>query len=158
MQRQADPDLPPEELLYRSAEPGHLTTAGVSPAAVEMPRCSFNRAKHSNPEDVLTASRPLHTAIVFITCAGLPKDPVPRDDGIAAYVFFGTDDPHPQEDPGNAAHCEVRIRRTDMAFTKNHRPPKDVTMKARESLARKLRPLVPRPQSENADPSSKLSR
>src|SRR5580704_8864096 len=83
VQRQADAQLPPDEPLYRSAEPGHVTAAGISPAAVELPQCSFNRAQYSKPEDVLKDSRPLHTAIVEVTCARLPKDPVPRGDGAA---------------------------------------------------------------------------
>jgi hypothetical protein len=56
-------------------------------------------------------------------------------------IADATNDPCPQEDPDNEAHCEVRIRRQGHDYTRNLKlkPKPEMAMKAREALARTLR-------------------
>jgi hypothetical protein len=133
MARGREPTIPADEALYRSVAKDHVDEHGVLAAAVEMPACSFNRSKYSNAEDVIVSSRPKENGVLEITPGELPP-PVPRASG-EPYEFFATDDPL----DGNAAHCEVRIRRAGIAYTANHKPNRDVLMKARAELAKRMR-------------------
>lgn len=139
MARTVDATIPDDEPLYRSVSKDDVDDRlAVLATAVEVPACSFNRSKYSEPEDVL-APRPTDTGIVVITPRELPP-PIPRADEIP-YEFFAADDPCPPEDPVNEAHCEVRIRRQGHDYTKNLKlkPKPEMAMKAREALARSLR-------------------
>lgn len=132
MSRSADASIPGDEALYRSVAAEDVFDHGVLATAVEMPACSFNRSKFSRPEDVLLP-RPSDTGIVEITPSELPGQ-IPRDAG-EPYLFLVADDPV----EANEAHCEVRICRKGFEYSRNHKPKKDVLMKAREELAKRLR-------------------
>jgi hypothetical protein len=135
MPRTPDSHIPEDEPLYRSVAKDHVDEHGVLAAAVEMPACSFNRGKHSKPEDVIVPSRPAENGILEITSQELPP-PVPRASG-EPYEFFAEDDPIEEND----AHCEVRIRRNGTPYSSKHKPNKDIVMKARAELAKKMRVL-----------------
>jgi hypothetical protein len=137
MPRSADPTIPAEEALYRSVAKEHVGEHGVLAAAVDAPACSFNRSRYSAPDDVITASRPTENGILEITPGELPP-PLPRADA-TPYEFYAADDPCLVNGRENEAHCEVRIKRTGTEYAANHKPPKDIKLKAREALARKLR-------------------
>jgi hypothetical protein len=133
MARPPDPTIPEDEVLYRSIAKEHVVEGiGVLAAGVEMPACSFNRSRYSEPEDVIVASRPRENGIVEIKPVDLPP-PVPRADA-APYEFLATDDPI----DANDAHCEIRLRRTGTEYSKNHKPNPAIRAKACEALARKL--------------------
>jgi hypothetical protein len=135
-----DATIPDDEALYRSVAKDHVDDRLVVLAsAVEVPACSFNRSRYSEPADVLVPSRPRDNGILVITPRELPP-PVPRAEA-APYEFFAADDPCPREDSENEAHCEVRVRRQGGTFTKNLKLKKDIELKAREALARRLRIL-----------------
>lgn len=140
MAREAESGVPLDEALYRSVSVEDVSGDDVLPQAVDMPRCSFNRARYSEPEDVLTANRPADNGIVTVKGEWLPG-PVPRQPGGEGkpYEFFVADDPTPDND----AHCEVRIRPQEGAFSKNHKVNKVVRAKAKDELARRLRILRP---------------
>jgi hypothetical protein len=133
MARSPETTIPADEALYRSVEKDHVDEHGVLAAAVEMPACSFNRSKYSNPEDVIVSSRPKENGVLEITPRELPP-PVPRASG-EPYEFFAADDPI----DGNDAHCEVRIRRTGIEYKANHKPNRDILLKARAELAKRMR-------------------
>lgn len=133
MARIPEPTIPTSEALYRSVAKDEVDEHGALAAAVEMPACSFNRSKYSKPEDVLVASRPTQNGIVEITPGELPP-PVPRASG-EPYEFFAADDPI----DANDAHCEVRICRTGIEYKSSHKPNKDILMKARAELAKRMR-------------------
>jgi hypothetical protein len=143
--RDIDEPIPPDEELFRSVSADDVIGEDVQLSAVELPRCSFNRAKYcGGPLSVLTDTRPQDTGVVAITPRLLPG-PVPRvPPSIGApYQFIVADDPYPKEDPSNEAHAEVRIRPVGAEFSKNHKPPKQVLFKAKDELARRLRVVVP---------------
>lgn len=133
MARAPDSTIPADEALYRSVAKDHVDEHGVLAAAVEMPACSFNRSKHSKPDDIIVSSRPTENGILEITPSELPP-PVPRASG-EPYEFLAEDDPIEE----NEAHCEVRIHRTNTPYTRSHRPKKDIIMKARAELAKRMR-------------------
>jgi hypothetical protein len=133
MARSPDTAIPEDEALYRSVAKDHVYEHGVLATAVEIPACSFNRSQYSKPEDVIVPSRPKENGILEITPRELPP-PVPRASG-EPYEFFAADDPFDQND----AHCEVRIRRTGIPYSPSHKPKKDIALKAREELARRMR-------------------
>ena len=138
MTRTADLAIPSDEQLYRSVAKDDVDeNLAVLFTAVEVPACSFNRSRYSEPEQVL-APRPQDTGIVAITPAELPP-PIPRGEEVP-YEFIAADDPCPREDPDNEAHCEVRVRRQGFPYTKNLKL-KALAVKAREELARRLRIL-----------------
>jgi hypothetical protein len=131
--RALDDPIPPEELLYRSVSAQDLVGNDILDSAVDLPRCSFNRAKYSQPGDVITVSRPKDNGILTLTSGELPG-PVPRDTG-EPYEFFTQDDPTDD----NGAHAEVRMRRQGHPFNPNHKVNKTVLAKAKDQLVRKLR-------------------
>jgi hypothetical protein len=133
MTRTRDNEIPSDEALYRSVAKDEVDEHGALAAAVEMPACSFNRSKYSEPEEVIVASRPTQNGILEITPAELPP-PVPRTSG-EPYEFFAADDPI----AANQAHCEVRIRRTGIEYKASHKPNKEIVMKARAELAKRMR-------------------
>ena len=133
MARTPEPTIPDDEALYRSVAKDDVDEHGALATAVEMPACSFNRSKYSVPEDVIVPSRPKENGILEVTPRELPP-PVPRASG-EPYEFFAADDPIDE----NEAHCEVRMRRTGSEYKANHKPNKDIVMKARAELARRMR-------------------
>jgi hypothetical protein len=134
MARTLDALVPEDEALYRSVAKEHIVEGiGVLAAAVEMPACSFNRSKYSHDTDVVVPSRPAENGILEITPRELPP-PVPRADELL-YEFFVADDPIESND----AHCEVRLRRSGLAYTKGHKPNPAIKAKACEELARRMR-------------------
>jgi|GEM_PF-1209027 len=141
MVRARDEAIPAEEPLYRSISSDYINGEDILPQAIDLPRCSFNRSKHSIPEAVRTLRRPNDTGIVELLPRNLPP-PVPRASG-SPYEFFAVDDPNPAEDPENDAHCEVRIKPQGAAFSKNHKVKKDVLALAKNSLAKNLRLHTP---------------
>jgi len=133
--RQPDSEIPLPEPLYRSVCSEDVVGMDVLAAAVDLPRCSFNRSRFSRPEDVIVAGRPADNGIVQITSADLPA-PVPRESpsiGVA-YKFDAFDDPTAEND----AHAEIRMYLQDGSFNKNHKPHKPTLAKAKDALARKL--------------------
>jgi hypothetical protein len=140
MPRTPDETIPVDEALFRSISTDDVNGSDVLPQAVDLPRCSFNRSAYSTAEDVLTPNRPRDNGVVEVTPGELPE-PIPRATA-EPYVFFVDDNPNPPEDPGNDAHCEVRIRPEDREFSKNHKPNKQILAKARDALARKLRVVL----------------
>ena len=139
--RTPDAVLPEDELLYRSIAASDVIGADVQPSAVELPQCSFNRARYcTGAESVLTASRPEDTGVVSITRGTLPG-PVPRLQPSTGkpYEFVADDDPHPPEDPDNAAHAEVRLKPEGDEFNSNHKVKKEILAKATNELARRLK-------------------
>jgi len=141
MARPPDETIPGDEALYRSISVDDVNGEDVLPQGVDLPRCSFNRSKHSKPEDVFVESRPNDNGVAQVVPDGLPP-PVPRASG-EPYEFFAQDDPNPREDPENDAHCEIRIKPRGRPFSKNHEVNKSVLAKAKDELARKLRVLIP---------------
>jgi hypothetical protein len=137
MPRIADASIPEDEPLYRSVPKEHVADGQVLAVAVEVPACSFNRSKYSAPEAVFVASRPKDNGILEITPRELPP-PIPRSEAVP-YEFVAADDPCPREDPGNEAHCEIRVQRHGHDYNRNHKPRADIAAKARDALARKLR-------------------
>lgn len=138
MVRRTDESIPPDEPLYRSISLDDVRGEDVLPQAVDLPRCSFNRSRYSKPEDVLTPKRPLDNGIAELLPGNLP-DPVPRASGGNPYEFLAADDPNPQEDPENDAHCEIRIKPKGLPFNSNHKvKDKGVLAKAKDELARKM--------------------
>jgi len=133
MARTPSPTIPQDEPLYRRVAKDHMDGHGVLAAAIEMPACSFNRSRYSRPDDVIVPEYPTENGIVEITPGELPS-PVPRTSG-EPYEFFAADDPNDEND----AHCEVRIRRTGIPYAKSHKPKKDILMKARAELAKRMR-------------------
>lgn len=133
MARTPEATIPGDEALYRSVAKDDVYEHGALATAVEMPACSFNRAAYANPEDVIVPSRPKENGILQITPAELPP-PVPRASG-EPYEFFVADDPIDT----NESHCEIRIRRTGTEYKSSHKPNKEILMKAREELARRMR-------------------
>jgi hypothetical protein len=133
MARTPEATIPGNEALYRSVAKDDVDDHGALATAVEMPACSFNRGRYSKPEDVIVSSRPKENGILEITPSELPP-PVPRASG-EPYEFFAADDPIDT----NEAHCEVRIRRTSTEYKSNHKPNKDILMKARAELAKRMR-------------------
>lgn len=136
MIRDIDEPIPTDEKLYRSVAAEHVADNHVLPDAVELPRCSFNRAKYSSPEDVLVESRPTENGILWL-CAGDLPEPVPRETSAGEpYEFFTADDP--TED--NEAHAEVRVRPKNGTFNlKAKISSKTTKAKAKAALAAKLR-------------------
>jgi hypothetical protein len=138
MPRRPDPKIPSDEPLYRSVSKEHVDEGlGVLATAVDMPACSFNRSMHSKPGDVFVPSRPNDNGILEITPQDLPG-PIPRASA-EPYEFFAADDPCPARDPENEAHCEIRIARTGTEYSPKHKPAKDIKLRARDALAKKLR-------------------
>lgn len=143
--RTLDEPIPADELLFRSVSPEDVVGGDVMATAVDLPRCSFNRAKYcSGPASVVIEERPSDTGVVSISVGALPG-PVPRS-GVSTgepYEFIGADDPNPDEDPENSAHAEVRLRPQGSAFSKNHRvKDKAVLAKAKDELCRRLTIVV----------------
>lgn len=91
MLRTADPAIPADEALFRSVAKEEVDEKlAVLFTAVEVPACSFNRSKYSQPKQVLVP-RPQHTGIVVITSAELPP-PIPRAEAVP-YEFFARSSP-----------------------------------------------------------------
>jgi len=140
--RDPDATIPANELLFRSVKVEHVDGDVVHYTAVEMPRCSFNRAEHSEPNDVLVVERPEHTGIVSAMGGNLPPA-IPRS-GAAALEFFVRDDPNPPEDPSNIAHAEICVKPVGTGFKPKWTiASKTVKITAREELARKLKVHTP---------------
>jgi hypothetical protein len=146
MTRATDPFIPANEELYRSISAAEVIGQDVQPWAVELPRCSFNRASYcTGPESVLSPQRPEDTGVVAVTPGSLPG-PVPRAAPSTGkpYEFVAADDPHPPEDPANAAHAEVRLKPQGELFNPNHKiKNKELLAKAKDELAKKLRIVLP---------------
>lgn len=146
MPREIDPHFEADERLFRSVSVDHVAEGQVLASAVEVPRCSFNRAKYApDPQSVFVASRPADNGVVQLLAGDLPG-PVPRPPKppetvtLVPLEFYVVD--HPEDD--NAAHAEVRVRPTDQPGSPNYRiKDKGLRLKAQEALARKLSLLVP---------------
>jgi hypothetical protein len=139
--RSTDEPIPAQEELYRSIEPGHLDGERVLEGGVDMPACSFNRQKYSQPSQVLSPKRPWETSIAMLVASNLPG-PIARDNAVP-YLFVVADDPCPSQDPENEAHAEVRIAREGTDYDPKHKPPSRVKKQAREALADRMRAYKP---------------
>lgn len=145
MARPVDPVIPGDEKLFRSISLEHLSPVGdILSTAVDVPRCSFNRARYApEPNAVLSPSRPEENGVVVMLAGDLPE-PVPRpprppQPGLVPLVFYVVDDPTDEND----AHAEVRVRPSDQLGSPNYKvKDKVIREKAKEALARKLSVLI----------------
>lgn len=133
--RLPDPDVPPDERLYRSFAPARRARDAehLLPEAVDLPSTSCNRARYAQPESVLVSARPLDTGIAWVCGGDLP--PTSRSPGGVLYGWRVDDVPLDDND----AHAEVRLLR-DGAYVPGHRPASKLyQLRLREELALRFR-------------------
>lgn len=97
----------PSERLFRSIERAWVNGHDVTHDAIDLDGCSCNRESiASDPNAAMNlARRPRENGVASIT-AGEAHGVVDRPDG-APWEFFPAHCP----EHGNAAHCEIRVRR-----------------------------------------------
>lgn len=108
------------------------------PSSINLPGCSFNRAKYSKPEDVLNLElRPEFTGIAALKTGDVPKGSVKDGDRSIEYFFVNH---APEKD--NWAHAEVRVKKAGAEYNKNLRiNDPEVALRIKQSLAETLKVL-----------------
>lgn len=136
-----DPHFEPHEFLYyRISVKGPV---GSRPAGVDirLPEDSVNRAKYSEPEDVLYPNY-FHLGVAQFKVGSLPE---PRQAG--DLVFRLTVEHDPEED--NYAHSEVRSYRQGLRVTHSGKIPVLVKAEFRQLIAEAMAICRIVPQAPN---------
>jgi hypothetical protein len=129
-----------DELLYIRIKETDVFGSGVLPAVVQIPDWSANRARFSEPEDVLIGY-PGFTRVGEFRVGDIPPcvEPDPPEPGqkrAVAWQFWAEHDPIPEND----AHSEVRMRKDGESYVRNKEPgSKTYKKKIRNELARIVR-------------------
>jgi len=131
--RPADSEIPPDEWLYHRVRHQKVDGDRVLPAAVRLPSCSVNRAKYSDPEDVIVPQRPECNGVAEVQAGNMPE-PITRPQG-PSFHFQTADCPR----EGNDAHAEIRLRRGADPYSPRLKIPSTIKSRARSLLAAKFR-------------------
>ena len=138
--RPPDPVFDPTEYLYRRIDPKWLLEDGeLSPAYVEFPAFSVNRAKYSVPRDIL-AGYPGHHVGQF-QVRDIPSPMTSSESGRGPTTTYSWAVEHlPECD--NYAHSEVRTYRNE-EYTKSRVKSKTIKNNFRLELQARLRIISP---------------
>jgi len=133
--RLPDPEVPPDEDLFRGLAASHVREGEIDPRAIDLEGMSVQRSRYIGAESMRSEERPM---VAVIRGADLPEPQTVNGVEWEAFVF---DCPSMEEGEG---HAEIRFRRTsDRASPENGDPSKAVKKRYREILPSRFRVLPP---------------